>query len=66
MTPNTCGCYQCGGATMRRDTLAARRVLAYAPMILARRGQNAAELANRRIAPTLYSLLVTRLAARED
>jgi hypothetical protein len=43
---------------MRADTLAARRVLAYAPLILYRRQSTAADLANRMIRPTLYSRLV--------
>jgi hypothetical protein len=42
---------------MRADTLAARRVLAYAPLILYRRKATAADLANRMIRPTLYSRL---------
>jgi hypothetical protein len=40
------------------DETLARRVLAYAPIILARRGATAAELANRAIWPTIYSRLV--------
>lgn len=60
MNGNTCGCKSCGGAQTRNDTILARRVVAYAPFVLARRGQTAASLANRRVAPTLYSALAVR------
>lgn len=56
--PSSCGCRQCGGAANRADTLLARRVLAYAPFVAARRGQTAEQLRARIVRPTLYSRLV--------
>jgi len=64
MTPlNACGCLRCGGAQARTDTLLARRVAAYAPFVLARRGSTASELANRTEPRSLYSRLVLALAS---
>lgn len=55
---NTCGCKSCGGSAARNDALLARRVVAYVPFILARRGESADTLRNRHERVTLYSKLV--------
>jgi len=59
MTPNTCGCRQCGGPQHAADSLAAQRVAAWAPFV---RATHPAEHRNRIIPPSLYSALVLRSA----